>query len=286
MRTHGGRLSAAAGLILFSFLGGVPPVIAQEPGDPSTERRDAAPIQVLVLGTYHFANPGRDAINPEAVDVTTPEKQAEIREVVDALGRFRPTRVVLEWPYEEASELDSLYREYLAGRSELTANERQQLGFRLAEEAGHERVYAADWHNEFGMDRVLAWAQEHDPSFVRYFEELRERILATFARLQRETTIGGVLRALNRPDMLWETYAPYMRMATVGSDSVYVGLRPVVNYYERNLRIFANVQRIAEPGDRILLIFGSGHAPFLRQFIAGHPEMELVDPLEYLPADD
>lgn len=245
--------------------------------------RDTASVQVLVLGTYHFANPGLDVINPEVADVMTPEKQAEIREVVDALARFRPTKVVLEWPYEEAAELDSLYQAYRTGAHELTRNERQQLGFRVAAEAEHEHVYAADWHNRFGMDRVMVWAQENDPSFLRYFEQVRQRILSASDSLQRTATIGEILASINRPEAVLETYAPYMRMATVGSDSVYIGMEPVVNYYERNLRIFVNVHRISEPGDRLLVIFGSGHAPFLRQFFEGHSGMELVDPLEYLP---
>lgn len=274
------------GLGLFALVAAGPPVsLPQHASFAPTPHRDTASIQVLVLGTYHFANPGLDAINPEVADVMTPEKQAEIREVVDALARFRPTKVVLEWPYEEAAQLDSLYQAYRAGAHELTRNERQQLGFRVAAEAGHEHVYAADWHNRFGMDRVLAWAQENDPSFLRYFEEVRDRIVSRSDSLQRTATVGEILASINRPEDVLETYAPYMRMAVVGSDSVYIGMEPVVNYYERNLRIFVNVHRISEPGDRLLVIFGSGHAPFLRQFFEGHPGMELMDPLEFLPGD-
>src|SRR4051812_37581346 len=34
------------------------------------------PIQVMILGVYHFGNPGRDLHNVQAEDVTTPRRQA------------------------------------------------------------------------------------------------------------------------------------------------------------------------------------------------------------------
>jgi len=51
-----------------------------------------------------------------------------------------------------------------------------------------------------------------------------------------------------------------MRMTEVGADSGYAGVEPVANLYRRNLRIFANLTRIIEPGDRVVVIYGAGHA--------------------------
>ena len=267
-------LSLAAALIL-----SVTGLRAQAPPVPA---EDSAAIRVMVLGTYHFANPGQDVINVEAADLTTPAKQAEIRAVADALVRFGPTKVALEYPRDRGQALDSVYRAYRRGSHELTPNERQQFGFRVAGRMGHEHVHAVDWHNDFAFDEVAAWAREHDPSFMAYFGRLRERIEREGARRQATMSVGEILRLTNAPAEMRSTFAPYMRMAEVGADTVYVGLKPVVQYYERNLRIFANVARLAEPGDRILVIFGAGHAPFLRRFVWGHPGMVLVEPLDYL----
>ncbi|NIP57210.1 MAG: hypothetical protein GWM92_03555 [Gemmatimonadetes bacterium] len=250
--------------------------------DAPTPPEDTASVRLMILGTYHFASPGQDAINVEAADVMTPEKQAEIRAVVDDLAAFAPTKVALEYPRDRGETLDSVYQAHREGRHELTPNERQQLGFRVAARMGHERVHAVDWRNDFALDEVVAWAQQHDPSFMAYFQELRERIEREGTREQGTMTVGEILRRTNAREEVHETFAPYMRTAEVGADSVYVGIEPVVQYYERNLRIFANLARIAEPGDRILVIFGSGHSPFLRAFVRGHPGMVLVDPLDYL----
>lgn len=49
-------------------------------------------------------------------------------------------------------------------------------------------------------------------------------------------------------------------------------------WYNRNLRIFRKLQQITEsPSDRILVIFGNGHAAILRQLLESSPEYEFVE---------
>lgn len=69
----------------------------------------------------------------------------------------------------------------------------------------------------------------------------------------------------------------------VGAGDTYVGAKLVSKWYERNIKIFANLQRLAKTGDRILVIFGAGHAPTLRELIRYDPELRLVDARRYLP---
>jgi hypothetical protein len=42
---------------------------------------EAAKTQVMLLGTYHFSNPGQDLNNVKAVDILTAERQREIGRV-------------------------------------------------------------------------------------------------------------------------------------------------------------------------------------------------------------
>jgi hypothetical protein len=49
-------------------------------------------------------------------------------------------------------------------------------------------------------------------------------------------------------------------------------------WYNRNLRIFRKLQEITEnTDDRILLIFGNGHAEILRQLLESSPEYEFIE---------
>ena len=74
----------------------------------------------------------------------------------------------------------------------------------------------------------------------------------------------------------------YARTAAIGNDSTDVEANLVAHWHRRNIEIFSELARKAESGDRIIVIFGAGHAPLLRYFVKNSPRMEFVDPLDYL----
>lgn len=271
-------------LIALSLLVGLSPSVGAQELPPPEEGTvpDSLDVRVAVLGTFHFRSSEADAVTMEGADLSTPERQRQLLEIVEKLATFRPTKVAVEWTREEAARLDSLYSAWREGAHELTINERQQLGFRIAGRLGHERIWAVDWRNSWEFEDVMAYAKEHRPDFVAYFEAWRERALALDDSLQA-LPVGERLRWYNREDAQRWLFSPNLKMVEVGAGDTYVGLRPTADLYERNLRIFANLLAVSEPGDRVLVIFGGSHKPFLDRFVAAHPDTELVDVLEYLP---
>jgi hypothetical protein len=245
----------------------------------------AEPAPVLILGTYHFANPGLDIVQVDVADVLSDSRQAEIRELIEKLATFGPTKIAVEQTPESAPQLDSLFQAYRSGTHELSRNEVQQLGFRLAARLDHARIYPIDHHGEFPFGAVMEYAQEHDPSFVDFVHAELARITAESNRRQREHTIGQILRLSNDPKELAADHGSYLRFARVGAGDSYVGADLLSKWYDRNIRIHANLQRIVEPGDRVIVIIGSGHAPILRELTTFDPAMRLVDTLDYLPAE-
>lgn len=244
---------------------------------------DADRAQVLVLGTYHFANPGRDVVKAQAPDVLSAAKQAEVHAVIEALARFRPTRIAIEDVPSSTTRIDSLYQAFLSGRHALGRDETEQLGFRLAAMFDHPRLYPVDHEGEFPFDAMMEYARANDSSFVAFVDEALATVTAETNRRQQENTVGEILRLINQPEELAREHGIYMRFAQVRAMDTYNGARLVSKWYERNIHIFANLQAIAEPGDRILVIIGGGHAPILRELIRHDPRMRLVEALEYLP---
>lgn len=240
------------------------------------------PIEVMLLGTYHMSNPGLDQINPEADDPRSPTRRREIEALVAALAEFRPNKVAVEWPFSMQDSIEATYRRYLAGEFELGRSEVYQIGFRLAGQLGHESVYAVDYRMDMPMDSAMAYAQSQGQTdLLAYLGQRGQAIEQYFNDLILHLTIPEILHHHNdtRADTLW---SGYMSIATIGGDGEYPGAVAVARYYERNLRIFANVTRIAEPGDRILVIFGSGHLVPLRHYFHYAAGYDLVSPLEYL----
>jgi len=58
--------------------------------------QSAARPPILVLGTYHMANPGHDIHNMQADDVLSPRRQQEIAQLIEVLRRFHPTKIAIE----------------------------------------------------------------------------------------------------------------------------------------------------------------------------------------------
>jgi hypothetical protein len=60
-------------------------------------------VKVLLLGTYHFANPGRDVIKQDIDDVLVPKRQAELEDLASRLAVWKPDRMAVEWPWSRAA---------------------------------------------------------------------------------------------------------------------------------------------------------------------------------------
>jgi hypothetical protein len=259
------------------------PVPAQTPAaTPPAQVPVRTTIQVMVLGVFHFSNPNADYAQFQGTDVLTPTRQREIDTVVAQLARFRPTKIALERVPAEVDSINADYRRYRAGTFSLTRNEIHQLGFRLAADLHHTQLYAVDFQSGMRIDSVMDYARVHDTAFATRFNATVAEVVKLLDRMQREETIGANLRFMNDPANILRAHQPYADMATVGAGDGYVGARVVSDWYARNLHIFANLARIAQPEDRILLIIGMGHAPILRELIRSHPAMQLVEPLDYL----
>jgi hypothetical protein len=258
-------------LALCLSLAGIAPAGAQTPPDADTPT-----IEVLPMGSFHFRRA------PSSNDPMAPEQQAEIQAVGDSLAHFRSTKVAIERVVEDTARIDSLYQAYRAGRHELGVSEAFQLGFRVAKRRGHDQVYPIDYKLAWPMDTVRTWAKQHQPSFLRYYENWRKRMGAIMDSLHATASIGEILRHLNSDALLSRIQAARMRTLEVGAGTSYVGVEPPASIARRNMRIFANLLAMAEPGDRILIVYGVGHSHYFREYVRGHPDMTLVQPREYL----
>ena len=79
-----------------------------------------------------------------------------------------------------------------------------------------------------------------------------------------------------------------MRSARVGLGDQYPGANWVSHsWYDRNLKIYVNLTRIAESADdRILLIIGAGHVYLIQQFLEESGDYIIESPLKYLKSSD
>lgn len=223
----------------------------------------------MLLGTAHLANRNRDVINVQFDDMLAPGRQREIRECVERLNHFGPTKVALEVATDLDDVLNEEYRRYLAGTFTLTADEIHQLGFRVAAELGHERVYAIDWNEGRGdLGLVFSFAQSHQPEIYDQLMAGGQQAVDKEQAQIATTSVRELLLGANDPASLQDSHRGHLTMARIGEGKQYVGIDWVKGWYERNLIIFVNLTRIVtSPRDRVLVIYGAGHIPLLTQFI-------------------
>jgi hypothetical protein len=74
----------------------------------------------------------------------------------------------------------------------------------------------------------------------------------------------------------------YYAVLAMGNEKEQPGAELNSAWYQRNAKIFAKLMQIARPGDRVVVVFGSGHAFWLRHFVQNTPGFELIEPNSYL----
>jgi hypothetical protein len=85
-----------------------------------------------------------NVVNNQVDDIASPERQKQVVKLVEKLKTFKPTKIVLECDHPEAdAKTQENYDKYLSGQYQLSKNETNQIGFRLAKESGLKKVYCA-----------------------------------------------------------------------------------------------------------------------------------------------
>jgi hypothetical protein len=248
----------------------------------TTPAHAADDAQILLLGTFHFDNPGLDYVKSEVPDVMTPERQKEIAALVENLRRFKPTKVVVEWPVSKQNEVHAQYTAYRAGKYALSRNEIDQLGFRLAALEKLDTVHAIDVKGDMDLGAVIGVAEKNHPDFMAAFGTLMQNDIQPMTKMQKEAPLRDTLLFTNDPQRLQRGHGIYMKMAAVGDAANPVGAEQTAIWYMRNIRIFGYLARLAKPGDRIVVIYGAGHVPILQQLVRDMPGMKVVNARDYL----
>ena len=83
---------------------------------------------------------------------------------------------------------------------------------------------------------------------------------------------------MNSPEELRRLHGRYLVAEfEVGGGGDYAGADSRAVWYNRNICIFSNIERLRTAGtDRILVVIGSGHVPILEHLAENAPEYELV----------
>ncbi len=243
--------------------------------------------EILLLGTFHFMESERDFYSTET--------QGELERLVEKLMLFNPNAVAVEAARSAQSDLNQAYnrfdlmdlqnknlmKEKTLGNIEMFGsssplsyqNETVQIGFRMAKMLKHSRVYAVDNDMEL-PDDILSQMPQSALDVIG--------ALQLYEKPYSDGTLAEHYRCCNSDEWSRLNHDMYMQMNTVNTDDNYVGAVMNAKWYERNLKIFCNIQELALEKKRIFVVFGAGHLKILRDFINADSHLKLIDVNEYL----
>jgi hypothetical protein len=274
------KLAALALLILPLACTALP-----EPTTPPAATTDTA--QVMVLGSWHMDNPGADIVNMEADDVLAPARQAELEALSRRLAAFQPTAIMVETESKRPDMLDAGYLAFTPEELKTDRNEITQIAYRLAHDLGIERVYGVDVREgeidffPFGNVQAFEAAKGLDVTGPMIAEVQAKA--ARFSEAQKTQTISQLLALENDPAQLTAMHNEfYYGLLELADAETQPGAALNYGWFARNALTFSKIAATTQPGDRVLILFGSGHAYWLRHFAENTPGFSLVEPAPYL----
>ncbi|MCL6295635.1 DUF5694 domain-containing protein [Jejuia spongiicola] len=236
--------------------------------------------EALLIGTFHYNNPGADVIKTKSFNILSEKSQNELKEISSSIKKYNPTKIFVEWSYKEQKELDSLYQLYLNNQYFTNAslsdfylkNEIFQLAFRIAKESNLKKVYGVDYTGtDFPFDDVMRDIVENNQyELEAKIEKGISRFTQEFdSKIESGTSLTELTTFLNSSEMRsFSNYFHNNLMLLAGAPNDFSGPLLTSEWYKRNLHMWSLIQKHTKESDeRIMVLVGASHAAMFELFI-------------------
>lgn len=241
-------------------------------------------IQILNFGTFHMGFTSDS--NKTEFDEQNKENQKRVHEIAKKLSSFNPTVILVETPPEYDKQLQSEYNKYLKNPEMFfkSPSEIELLAFELGRICGTKRIYGID--HKMGYNYNIGNEIENAIDSV-WYDKYYENPLKFYPQVninEDSLNLLDKLRLKNHDrylDFLITVNADMLTHA--GTENGFEGADEAAKYYQRNLRMYSNLNRIdLNEDDRVFILMGASHTAFFRDFFSRSPKYEMVNTFEYL----
>lgn len=250
-------------------------------------------VNVILLGTYHFNNPGKDAVKNIERNILTKENQLGLEQITDLIvKKYKPDQIFVESNYNKKKQLDELYQLYLNGKYSsytdtiknprykrfYTEGETYQLAFRLGKKSGNKEIYPIDSLIEMRFD-ILQKMIKSNPKNKQFFEERLAISGKSANEILAKKDLRDVFKALNTDEELNQNKGMYITFINgLGFNEGYFGANLVADWYKRNLIMYANMQnQLAPTTKNIVILVGTGHAAIMKDFLKNDERFNIIE---------
>ena len=236
--------------------------------------------EALLIGTFHYNNPGADVAKTKSFNILSEASQSELKKISLSIKNYNPTKIFVEWPYKEQSELDSLYHLYVTDRyftndslsDFYLKNEIFQLAFRTAKENKLDKIYGIDYTGtNFPFDDVMSDIKRNNQfELEAKIEKGISRFTQAFDnKIDSGASLTELTIYLNSVEMRsFSNYFHNNLMLLAGAPDDFSGPLLTSEWYKRNLYMWSLIQKYTEASDeRIMVLVGTSHAAMIDLFI-------------------
>ena len=237
--------------------------------------------QILIIGTFHFENPGLDVAKVNTFNVMTDKSQKELENISNEIKKFNPDKIFVEWSYKKQDKLDKFYARNTDSLLHKNADERVQLALRSAKKLGHKKLFGIDYNEaDFPYDSLTKGMKEanqlnllkSNEESMKNYEKSQNKKIAKYTLTELLVDINT--KESNKANVEW-----YLGTANrAGKTDNFVGAYLVSEWYRRNLYMYSLIQKLTEnKDDKVMVLLGTGHTAMLREFIKYDPNFEIVE---------
>jgi len=256
--------------------------------------KQSTKIKVYLLGTFHFNQ------TDSTYNILDDKHQKSIIELCKIIENQKPEKVFVERQpeFESQNNINGLYNSYLENNKLKYKNEIFQVGFRVAKNLNHSKIYQCDNPGLYGTNYFNAkkYAEENGQldilnakakgTVVRYDETIDED------SLMQKSSLLDYIKWINSDKVMKTSHAGYIaNYPLIGStdfynyddDNTLIGAELTAGWYRRNIMIYTKIINQLDYSEKaIFIIIGADHVPILRNLFRDNPYFEVMETKKWL----
>ena len=249
--------------------------------------------EILLIGTFHFNNPGADIAKVKSFDIMNKKSQNDLEIIANKISTYKPDKIFVEWEYNKQAKLDTLYNLYIDNKyfnyidkkypknTFYQQNEIFQLAFKAANKSKLLKVYGIDYRQtDFPFDSLMLAIDKANQSDLR--KEIESTLKAYENKENKDRSklsLTQLILHLNKEESRNFDLGSYITLFnTAGAKDNFVGAYLVSEWYRRNLYMYSLIQKITESQDkRVIVLLGASHIAMLKEFIKFDRNFKVVE---------
>lgn len=241
-------------------------------------------IPVLNFGTFHMGQTSDE--HSTEFDEHNKKNQEKVHQIAKMLAEFKPTVIIVETKPSYNEKLQSLYKEYCQNPDMKFKNpdEVELLAYELGRLSNTKRIYGIDHKMSYNYNIGNKIKNEIDPTLHDTYYQNPIPYHTNLKIDENKLNLLDKLKLTNHNlylDFLITVNADMLTHA--GTKDAFEGADEAAKYYQRNLRMYSNLNRLElNENDRVFILMGASHTAFFRDFISRSPKYKMVNTFEYL----